>query len=310
MAGAQMLPDSGVGTAPRPGPLQVWLQAARLPTLPAAVVPVVVGSATAWAVRQQFHVGVFFAALVAAVLIQVGTNFANDLFDYKKGADTTERKGPVRVTQAGWATPRQVAVATGVAFGLAFIIGLYLVFVGGWPVLVIGIVSIICGMLYTAGPWPLAYHGLGDVFSFVFFGVVAVVGTHFVHTGHIDGLALSASVPVGLLVTAILAVNNLRDIDTDAQTGKRTLSVRLGEKGARTFYIALIIGAFLVPPLLLLGSSGPAVLLPFVTVGLAGRLLRDVAGGMQGVALNGVLAGTGRLHLLYGLLFAIGLLWG
>lgn len=298
------------GSVSKPGFMQVWLQAARLPTLPAAVVPVLVGSATAWAVRGQFQWGVFVAALVASLFIQIGTNFANDLFDYKKGADTGERKGPLRVTQAGWATPRQVAVATGIVFGVAFVTGLYLVFVGGWPVLAIGVVSIACGILYTAGPWPLAYHGLGDLFSFVFFGVVAVVGTHFVHTGRVDGTAFLASVPVGLLVTAILAVNNLRDIGTDAQSRKRTLSVRLGERRARAFYVLLLAGAFVVPPLLLLAEAiGPAVMLPFLTAPFAWSLSRDVLRGMEGVALNAVLAGTGRLHLLYGLLLAAGLLW-
>lgn len=300
----------GSGIPPRPGPVKIWLQAARIPTLPAAVVPVLVGSATAIAARGQFHVGVFAAALIAALLIQIGTNFANDLFDFKKGADTRERKGPVRVTQAGWVTPKQVARGTAVTFGLAFAVGMYLVYVGGWPVLVIGVVSIACGMLYTAGPWPLAYNGLGDLFSFVFFGVVAVVGTHYVHTGVVDALAVAASIPVGLLVTAILAVNNLRDIDTDAQTGKRTLSVRLGERGARLLYVALVVGAFVVPPLLwLTGSVGVAVLLPLVTVVPARGLLGNVLRGMRGTPLNKVLAGTGRLHLLYGLLLTIGLLW-
>lgn len=296
---------------PPPGPVHVWLQAARVPTLPAAVVPVLVGSATAWAARGQFQWGVFVAALVAALFIQIGTNFANDLFDYKKGADTEERQGPVRVTQAGWATPRQVAWATGIAFGLAFVTGMYLVFIGGWPVFVIGVVSILCGVAYTAGPWPLAYHGLGDVFSFIFFGVVAVVGTHFVHTGYVDGVAWLASIPVGLLVTAILAVNNLRDIDTDERTGKRTLSVRLGEKGARLFYVALVAGAFVVPPLMWwTGVAGPGVLLPLITYVLARPLVQAVAGGTRGKPLNRVLAGTGRLHMVYGLLLTIGLLWG
>lgn len=304
------------GTAPvkgptSPGPIKVWLMAARLPTLPAAVVPVLVGSATAVAVHQQFHGGAFVAALLASLLIQIGTNFANDLFDFKRGADTAERTGPVRVTNAGLLTPEQVARGTVVVFGLAFLIGLYLVSLGGWPILVIGVASIACGVLYTAGPWPLAYHGLGDVFTFVFFGVVAVVGTHYVHTGAVDALALLASIPVGLLVTAILVVNNLRDIPTDRAAGKRTLAVRLGDSGTRIQYLLFVVGAYAVPLVLWFsGRAGVAVWLPWASVVVAFPLVKSVVLGTRGPALNPVLAGTGRLHLVYGLLWAVGLLWG
>lgn len=310
-AGTARTPGTGRVPGPgKPGPLKVWLLAARLPTLPAAVVPVLVGSATAVAVRQQFHAGAFIAALVASLLIQIGTNFANDLFDFKRGADTAERTGPVRVTNAGLLTPSQVARGTVVVFGLAFLIGMYLVHLGGWPILAIGIASIACGVLYTAGPWPLAYHGLGDVFTFLFFGVVAVVGTHYVHTGEVDGLALLASIPVGLLVTAILVVNNLRDIPTDREAGKRTLAVRLGERGTQWQYVLFVVGAYVVPPMLWFsGAAGAAVWLPWISVVLAFALVKTVMGGARGPALNPVLAGTGRLHLIYGLLWAAGLLW-
>lgn len=289
--------------------------AARPRTLPAAVVPVVVGSATAVAVRAQFHWGAFFAALIASLFIQIGTNFANDLFDFKRGADTEERLGPVRVTNAGLLTPAEVGRGTAVVFAVAFVVGMYLVYLGGWPIFVIGLASILFGLLYTAGPWPLAYHGLGDLFSFLFFGLVAVLGTHYVHTGGVyggglDALAWWAALPVGLLVTAILVVNNLRDIPTDAVSGKRTLAVRLGDKNTRRQYVLFVAGAYVVPPLLLLTKmAGPAVLLPLLTIVSAWRLVRIVAGGAQGARLNDVLAGTGQLHLLYGLLLAVGLLW-
>ncbi|MFO7265714.1 MAG: 1,4-dihydroxy-2-naphthoate polyprenyltransferase [Limnochordales bacterium] len=288
----------------------MWLMAARPATLPAAVVPVLVGSATAWAAARQFHPGAFFAALVASVLIQIGTNFANDLFDFHRGADTERRTGPVRITAAGWVTPEQMRLATALVFGLAFAVGMYLVYLRGWPILAVGLAAIACGVLYTGGPWPLAYHGLGDVFAFLFFGVVAVAGTHYVHTGTLDGLALLASIPVGCLVTAILVVNNLRDIPTDRETGKRTLAVRLGDRGTRWEYGLLVAAAYLVPVVAwLAGAAGATALLPLLSGAVAVRLVRTVAAGAQGTALNRVLAGTGRLHLLYGLLWAAGLLW-
>lgn len=284
--------------------------AARVPTLPAAVVPVLVGSASAVTVAGVFDVAAFLAALVASLLIQIGTNLANDLFDFKRGADTGARTGPTRVTQAGLLTPAQVARGTVVTFGLAFLFGLYLVVRGGWPILVIGLAAIASGILYTAGPWPLAYHGMGDVFTFVFFGVVAVVGTHYVHALSVDPLAVWASLPVGFLVTAILVVNNLRDIPTDREAGKRTLAVRLGDRGTRLQYTLLVAGAYLVPLMLwLTGARGPLILLPALTLFISVPLVRTVLGGATGFALNPVLKGTGRLHLLFGLLLAAGLLW-
>ena len=208
----------------------MWLLAARPATLPAAVVPVLVGTAAALHGGVQLQVGPFVAALVAALLIQIGTNFANDVFDFRKGADTAERLGPPRVTQSGMVPPEQVLIATFVTFGLAALVGVYLVLVGGWPILVVGVLSILAGLAYTGGPWPIGYHSLGDLFVFIFFGVVAVVGSAYLQTLSITPLAVWASFPVGLLVTAILVVNNLRDIDTDRQVGKKTLAVRLGRR--------------------------------------------------------------------------------
>jgi 1,4-dihydroxy-2-naphthoate octaprenyltransferase len=291
----------------RPGPLRTWVLAARVPTLPAAVVPVVVGTAVAW-VDGQVRWLPFLAALVAALLIQIGTNLANDYFDFRKGADTADRLGPVRVTQSGLVPPETVRAATALTFGLAALIGLYLVVVGGLPILVIGLLSITAGVLYTGGPWPLAYHGLGDLTVFLFFGFVAVVGTTYLHTGAVSPLAIVAALPVAALVTAILVVNNLRDIGTDQLAGKRTLAVRFGARGTRIEYLLLVGGAYLVTlaSWLVIGVPG-GFWLPWLTLPLAIHLVRVVF-TQEGRPLNAALAGTGRLHLAFGLLWAAGIL--
>ena len=295
-------------TKPQISPWRVWLLAARPATLPAAVVPVLVGTALAVA-GGRFQLGPFLAALIASLLIQVGTNLANDLFDFQKGADTDARLGPTRVTQSGLiplATVRAAMIAT---FAAATLIGIYLVAVGGWPILVIGLLSIISAVAYTGGPWPLGYHGLGEVFVFLFFGVLAVTGTYYLQTGTVTGLALAASVPVGLLCTAIIVVNNVRDIDTDRAAGKRTLAVRIGRPATRLLYSACLAVSYLVPlALWLFGPLTPLALLPWATLPLAVPLARLVASETAGPPLNGALKGTGRLHLLFGLLFALSLL--
>lgn len=289
-------------------PVQAWMMAIRIPTLPAAVVPVVVASAAAWG-RGSFHTGVFVAALLGSLLIQIGTNFANDLYDFRKGADTEERLGPVRATAAGLLSERDMARGTVVVFGLATLIGLYLVYVGGWVVFAIGIASIAAGVLYTAGPFPLGYHGLGDVFTFVFFGLVAVVTTYYLHTGVVDSLAWLASLPVGFLVTAILVVNNLRDMDTDRAAGKRTLAVRIGRRATKIQYTLLVAGAYVMPLLMArAGMMGGPFWLPFLSLPLGIRLIRFIWTA-QGAELNLGLKDTGRLHLLFGILFSIALLW-
>ncbi len=289
--------------------MRLWLHAARPPTLPAAVVPVIVG--TALAIGQGwFRAGPFVAAFVAALLIQIGTNFANDLFDAEKGADTPARLGPLRVTGSGLITPAEVRRAMILTFALATLIGVYLVLAGGWPILVIGVLSIISAVAYTGGPWPLGYHGLGEVFVFVFFGLLAVTGTYYLQTGTVDGLAVAASVPVGLLCTAILVVNNVRDIETDRDAGKRTLAVRLGRPATRALYVACLAVSYLVPVLLwLAGPLTPLALLPWATLVLAVPLVRTVSTVTAGPPLNRALGGTGRLHLWFGLLFAVSLLW-
>lgn len=290
-----------------PGGVRAWLLAARLPTLPAAVTPVLVGSAVAVA-QGHFQPAVFAAALATSLLLQIGANLANDYFDYGKGADTAARLGPVRVTQSGLIPPAAVHRATVATFGLAVLTGLYLVAVGGWPILLAGLLAIAAAVLYTGGPWPFGYHGLGELFVFVFFGLVAVIGTAHLHTGAIGSLALAAAVPVGLLATAILVVNNLRDLDTDRAAGKHTLAVRLGRQGTRFEYLLLLTGAYAVPPgLWLAGAVSPWVWLPWLTLPLAVPLARLVA-SQEGRALNAALKGTARLHLLFGLLFAASLL--
>ena len=290
----------------RPSPARAWIMAARPPTLPAAVVPVLVGTAAVASIA--FRPLPFLAAMVAAVLIQIGTNFANDYFDFHKGADTAERLGPVRVTQSGLIAPERVRNAMIGVFGLAALVGVYLVFVGGWPILLIGLLSIAAGVLYTGGPFPLAYNGLGDVFVFIFFGLVAVCGTAFLHVGTVPGAAAFAALPVALIVTAIIVVNNLRDIDTDRAARKHTLAVLLGRSATRAEYLVLVAGAYLLLPLgVLLGLAGPWSLLPLLTLPLAAPLVRLVF-TEQGRPLNRALGGTGRLHMIFGILLAIGLL--
>src|SRR6266545_4844917 len=291
---------------PRPSQARAWIMAARPPTLPAAIVPVLAG--TAAVARIGFRPLPFVAALVAAALIQIGTNFANDYFDFHKGADTAERLGPVRVTQSGLIAPATVRTAMILVFGLAALIGLYLVFVGGWPILAIGLLSIAAGVLYTGGPYPLAYHGLGDLFVFIFFGLVAVCGTAYLHTGTVPPMAWFAALPVALIVTAIIVVNNLRDIDTDRLARKHTLAVLIGRRATRAEYVLLIAGAYLLLPLgPLLGLASAWALLPWLTLPIAASLVRTVL-TEQGRPLNRALGGTGRLHMLFGVLFAVGLL--
>jgi len=290
----------------RPGAFQTWILAVRVPTLPAAIVPVLVGTAAAWT-DGYFRAGPFVAAMVASLLIQIGTNLANDYFDFRKGADTAERLGPVRITQSGLVPPETVRTATMLVFGLAALIGVYLTVAGGLPILVIGLCSIAAGVLYTGGPWPLAYHGLGDLTVFIFFGLVAVVGTVFLHTGAFSVTAVVYALPVAALVTAILVVNNLRDIATDRVAGKRTLAVRLGPAATRMEYLLLLLVAYLVPPLawVFLGASG-WFWLPWLTLPIAAFLVRTVF-TQAGRPLNVALAGTGRLHLFFGVLWAVGI---
>src|SRR5215208_496651 len=205
---------------------RAWILAARPATLPAAVVPVLVGAAAALSEGAQFRGKIFLMTLICALLIQIGTNFANDYSDFVRGADHENRLGPVRVTQSGLIPKESVKRGVFIAFGLAVLIGAYLAWIGGWPIIAIGAFSILSGLAYTGGPFPLGYHGLGDVFVFIFFGIVAVTGTAYLQLGRWDPLAFSAAVAIGALTTDILVVNNLRDLPTDRNAGKRTLAVR------------------------------------------------------------------------------------
>lgn len=285
---------------------RVWVDAARPPTLSAAIAPVLVGSGIAVA-ASAFRVDVFLIALAAAILIQVGTNYANDLFDHLKRADRADRLGPPRATASGLVTPREMGSATALAFAAAAALGLYLVALGGLPILVVGLASMAAGFAYTAGPYPLGYHGLGDVFVFVFFGLIPVPAMAYLHTGAVTSTALAAAIPVGCIVTAILVVNNLRDIDQDRAAGKRTLAVLVGRRATRAWYLVLMSTAYLVPPLGALAGAFPATALaPLLTLPAMSGLGRAVTTA-DGRALNPALRGTSRLHLLFGALFALGL---
>ena len=291
----------------KPGALQVWLLAARPKTLPAAAAPVIVGAATAFS-EGVFNFFPALAALLGALLIQTGANFANDVFDYKKGADAGERLGPLRVTQAGLLSPRQVMGGMWIAFALAALVGVYLATVGGWPVVAIGLLSIAAGIAYTGGPYPLGYNGLGDIFVFIFFGLTAVCGTYYVQAGTLSAAAIWASIPIGLLATAILVVNNLRDIKTDRQAGKRTLAVRLGRRGAQIEYVLLAAIAYLIPLLMWLLSVAPAgVLLSWLSLPMLPPLLRLIF-NERGKVLNQALEKTAQLELVFALLLSVGII--
>ena len=290
----------------RPNSLGAWLLASRPKTLSAAAVPVVVGTACASA-RGDVRWGAALAALLGALLLQIGANFANDVFDFEKGADTAERLGPLRAVQAGLLSPRSVRRGMIFVFALALVIGVYLTFVAGPVILLIGIASMVSAVAYTGGPYPLGYHGLGDLFVFLFFGLVAVCGTAFVEIGRVPLLSVVAAAPVGALATAILVVNNLRDRVTDSVAGKRTLAVRFGRDFAIGQYRALLAMSYLTPlALALAGAIGSEVLLPVLTLPMAIEAERRVRSS-EGRALNPLLARTALLLLLFGVLFALGL---
>jgi 1,4-dihydroxy-2-naphthoate polyprenyltransferase len=296
---------SRAAAVPR-GTLRLWLVAARPRTLPAAIAPVLVGTALAGA-EDVFRPLPFLAALVASVFIQIGTNLSNDYSDARRGADTEDRLGPVRVTAGGLMPPKRVLVGTYIAFGVAVAAGLYLAAVAGWQLLVVGAASILAGVLYTGGPRPYGYEGLGELFVFVFFGVVAVAGSYFVQTEELRWEAFALAVPVGLLAAAILVVNNVRDIDTDRRAGKRTLAVKLGRARARKLFVAMVVASF-ASLAGLAAALSPWVLLALASLPLAPPLIRTVASRTDGAALNRALAGTGRLLALFSLLLAAGVL--
>ncbi len=287
---------------------RLWLVAARPQTLPAAVAPVLVGTALAVS-GDDFRPLAFVAALVGSIFIQVGTNLSNDYSDARRGADTEDRLGPVRVTAGGLMPPRRVLLGTYVAFAIAVLAGLYLALVAGWELLIVGVASIAAGVLYTGGPRPYGYEGLGELFVFLFFGVVAVVGSYYVQAEALPWEAFALSVPVGLLAAAILVVNNVRDVDTDRRAGKRTLAVKLGQGRARRLFLAMLVVAYAVPVAIpLAGGLSWWTALPLASIPLAVPLWQTVRARRDGAALNDALAGTGRLLAVFSVLLSAGVL--
>jgi 1,4-dihydroxy-2-naphthoate octaprenyltransferase len=288
--------------------VRIWIMAARLRTLPAAIAPVLVGTSLS-ATERDLRVGGFIAALLGAIFIQVGTNLSNDYSDARRGADADDRLGPVRVTAGGLVPPRQVLVATYVSFGAAVLCGVYLVYLAGPILLAIGAASILAGVLYTGGPRPYGYEGLGEVFVFLFFGIVAVTGSYYVQAEEVTWEAFVLAVPVGLLASSILVVNNIRDLESDRRAGKRTLAVRLGRERARTLYGLMVYGAFVTAPApWVAGALSAWLLLPLVLLPVAVSLVRLVRRHSDGPTLNRALARTGMLQLAFCVLLSAGLL--
>lgn len=289
-------------------PFKAWLLAARPRTLPASVAPVLVGIAAA-IFHDGFKLYPALAALAGALLLQIGVNLANDYFDFVKGIDTSERLGPMRVTQSGLISPERVRRGMLVIFGLAAAVGLYLIWVAGWPILLVGLVSMVSALAYSGGPFPLASHGLGDLFVFVCFGLIAVCGTYYVQALDLTWQVVVLAVVVGFLITAILVVNNLRDIETDKKAGKRTLAVMIGQRGTRIEYSMLLTGSYLILILLWLpGLVSHGFLLPLLSLPMAFSLIRFIDHN-SGPALNEALAGTAKLALLFSFLLSLGLIF-
>ncbi len=289
-----------------PSKIESWILASRPKTLLAAIVPVMVGSALAFN-ENKFVFIYAFIALLCSLLIQTGTNYVNDLYDFLKGADNADRKGPTRVLAAGYISVKEMKAGSIVVFLTAFILGLYLVYAGGLVILLIGIFSIIAGIAYTAGPYPLAYNGLGDIFVFVFFGVVGTLGTYYVQTHNFTLIAFLTSIPVGALITNILVVNNFRDVEEDRNAGKKTLAVIIGRKLTRFQYIILLIASFATPLILfLIFNFNLWIFLPYLTLPVAYKLVVMLY-TLEGLQLNKTLELTAKLSALFGILFSIGL---
>ena len=284
-----------------------WMLAIRPRTLPAAAAGVVMGAAMAWR-DGVFRLDIVLVCLFTALLLQIGSNLANDVFDFERGADTSERLGPTRVTQAGMLTPKQVKIGMAVVFGLSGVLGLYLVWLGGWLILLLGVAAIISAIAYTGGPFPIGYYGLGDMFVFIFFGLAAVAGTYYIQAGSISPAVWLMTLPPGLIITAILVVNNLRDIDNDRIAGKHTLAVRMGEQGTKVEYLICMVIAYIVPiPVAWAGMISWTTLIAWLSLPLAIQATRVVL-TQKGRALNAALAKTGQTALVFSLLFWLGLL--
>jgi len=288
-------------------PARTWILAIRPKTLPAAAAGVVMGSALAW-YDGSLQTAAMLACLFCALLLQIGSNLANDVFDYERGTDTAERLGPLRVTQAGLLTPRQVKVGMFITFGLAAALGLYLVCIGGLPILILGMAAILCAVAYTGGPFPLGYHGLGEIAVFIFFGLGSVTGTYYLQAGRISSSAIWMAVPPGMIITAILVVNNLRDIENDRKAGKNTLAVLLGERATKIEYTLCMLLAYLALPLAAWAGVVPwTAMVSWLSLPLAIKALHETL-TKKGRPLNAALAHTGQTALVFSLLFWLGLL--
>ena len=286
----------------------IWLRAARPQTLAAAFVPVLIGASLAYH-DQLFRIDTTLVALFCAFAIQIGTNFANDYFDFLKGADTPDRIGFERATSAGLVKAKTMRNATIITLLIAFLAGLYLVWIGGWVIFLIGILSLLFGVLYTGGPYPLGYNGLGDIFVFIFFGIIAVMGTYYVNALEWSQVSFIASLPIGALCVNILVVNNLRDVEQDAISGKRTLGVLLGEKALKWEYFLMLLIAVIVPLwMFVFNSYSLIILLPLLSIPAAVLLLNQVVNHTEKRSLNSTLERTAQYMTLYGVLFAIGII--
>jgi 1,4-dihydroxy-2-naphthoate octaprenyltransferase len=287
--------------------LQIWILAVRPKTLPAAMASVIIGSSLAYK-DGNFRLFPALAALCISILLQIGANFANDVFDYQRGADTVQRVGPLRVTQAGLLTPGEVRLGMIVVFTLSIVLGSYLAWVAGWLVIIIGLSAILAALAYTGGPFPFGYHSLGDLFVLIFFGFVAVCGTYYVQTQTIGIPVIWAGFAMGLLITNILVVNNLRDIETDRVAGKVTLAVRLGIAGTRLEYLVFLIIVYIIPIILsIIDESYFGSVITWLSLPLAVQSFQEISKS-TGDSLNQTLAGTARLALIYALLFSCGII--
>jgi 1,4-dihydroxy-2-naphthoate octaprenyltransferase len=299
---------ASAAAAAAPTPLRAWWAAARPATLSISVVPVVVGTALAWRDAGAIDWVVALVALVAAMLIQIGTNLFNDVGDYERGADLPDRLGPPRATAMGWLAPSEVRRAAATSFGLAMVLGAYLVSVGGWPILAIGLASVAAGIAYTGGPRPIAYTASGEFFVFVFFGVVATAGSHFLQAGRFSAAALIAGTILGALAAAVLVVNNYRDLDSDQRAGKITLAVRIGRAATRVEFAALVAAAFALVPLLgTVTRAGAWVALPLAAAPFALALVVGFWRAPVTTVLNHFLKRTAQLQLAFGILLAVAL---
>ena len=283
-----------------------WILASRPKTLPAAISPVIVGVSLA-VHDSEFHLFTAFMTLLAAILIQIGANFANDVYDFLKGSDREDRLGPIRATQSGLISPENMKKGMWLVFTLAICVGFYLASIGGWPIVCIGLISIASGIAYTGGPYPLGYHGWGDVFVFIFFGIIAVPGTYYLQTGFVSDYSILFGISLGALSTAILIVNNLRDADTDVKSGKRTLAVRFGKSFVRMEYIVMMILAFAIPIYILQIWDEFSLYIILFLIPISVRHIQSLY-SETGESLNLVLVNTAKFLFHFSILLSIGLI--